>query len=278
MDNLDQLKAGQDAGQETPVEDSTQEAVTQEDELTAADITTTEVIVEAGKEDITRHTIAAPNPSKEEMAELLKNIQVNYDSKVDVKPIQFNFKKNTDKETGIETVRNSVQIPIPFPSVEGVVGILEAGGLQMELLFEAIYKIVTDAAREYLYEDVTFTAATFPIDLVTWDAISKQPKAQRRGGGIAKEVWEGFAQDYVNVMPSVTGKTVEQIANAAKILLGKLAQVKTNEPVLNLLVGQLAIYADNSENIQEYQECVEFLLTKANTFLNVTDEQLLANL
>jgi len=278
MDNLDQLKAGQDAGQETPVEDSTQEAVTQEDELTAADITTTEVIVEAGKEDITRHTIAAPNPSKEEMAELLKNIQVNYDSKVDVKPIQFNFKKNTDKETGIETVRNSVQIPIPFPSVEGVVGILEAGGLQMELLFEAIYKIVTDAAREYLYEDVTFTAATFPIDLVTWDAISKQPKAQRRGGGIAKEVWEGFAKDYVNVMPSVTGKTVEQIANAAKILLGKLAQVKTNEPVLNLLVGQLAIYADNSENIQEYQECVEFLLTKANTFLNVTDEQLLANL
>ena len=197
---------------------------------------------------------------------------------VDIKPVQFNFKKTKDKETGIETIRQAVQIPIPYPSVEGIVAILEAGGLQLELLQEAIEKVVNDAARDFLYDDVTLSAASFPLDKVTWDAISKQPKAQRRGGGIAKETWEGFVTDYVNVMPSVTGKTVEQIANAAKILLGKLAQVKTNEPVLKLLVGQLAIYADSSENVTEYQECVEFLLTKADTFLNITDEQLLANL
>lgn len=277
MENLSEVgQAGQTP--ETPTVDSTEEAVTQENELTASDVTTVAVIQAEGKPDVTQHTIAVPNPSKEEMAELLANITVNYDSKVDIKPVQFNFKKTKDKDTGIETIRQAVQIPIPYPSVEGIVDILETGGLQLELLFEAIYKVVNDASREFLYEDVTLSAATFPLELVTWDAISKQPKAQRRGGGIAKETWEGFAQDYVNVMPSVTGKTVEQIANAAKILLGKLAQVKTNEPVLKLLVGQLAIYADSSENVQEYQECVAFLLTKADTFLNVTDEQLLANL
>jgi hypothetical protein len=253
--------------------DSTEEAVTQENELTVSDVTSVATV-----EGVVQHTIAVPNPSKEEMERLLENIKVNYDAKVDIKPVQFNFKKTTDKDTGIETIRQAVQIPLPYPSVEGIVAILEAGGLQLDLLQEAIYKVVNDASRDILYDDVTISAATFPLDLVTWDAISKQPKAQRRGGGIAKETWEGFAQDYVNVMPSITGKTVEQIANAAKILLGKLAQVKTNEPVLKLLVGQLAIYAESSENVVEYQECVEFLLTKADTFLNVTDEQLLANL
>ncbi len=267
MDNLNEH-----AGQAQPA-DSTEEAVSQANELTAQDVTTVAVV-----EGVTQHTIAVPNPSKEEMSALLESITVNYDSKVDIKPVQFNFKKTKDKETGIETIRQAVQIPIPYPSVEGIVDILETGGLQLELLFEAIYKVVNDASRDFLYDDVTLAADTFPLDKVTWDAISKQPKAQRRGGGIAKETWEAFAQDYVNVMPSVTGKTVEQIANAAKILLGKLAQVKTNEPVLKLLVGQLAIYTDSSDNVHEYMECVEFLLTKADTFLNITDEELLSNL
>jgi len=266
--------AGQAPNEEAPTADTTEEAVTQANELTAADVTT----VGVSEEGVTQHTIAASNPTKEEMAELLEHLTVNYDATVDIKPVQFNFKKTKDKETGIETIRQAVQLPVPYPSVEGIVAILEAGGLQLELLQEAIEKVINDASRDLLYDDVTLSAATFPMDLVTWDAISKQPKAQRRGGGIAKEVWEGFAEDYVSIMPTITGKTVEQIANAAKILMGKLSQVKTNEPVLKLLVGQLAIYAESSPNVQEYQECVEFLLTKADTFLNVTDEQLLANL
>ena len=402
---LDEL-AGQAPAESEPTADTTEETVTQENELTAADVTTIAVV-----EGVTQHTIAAQNPTKEEMAELLEHLTVNYDATVDIKPVQFNFKKTKDKETGIETIRQAVQLPIPYPSVEGIVAILEAGGLQLELLQEAIEKVINDASRDLLYDDVTLSAASFPMDKVTWDAISKQPKAQRRGGGIAKEVWEAFAEDYVSIMPTITGKTVEQIANAAKILMGKLSQVKTNEPVLKLLVGQLAIrqavqlpipypsvegivaileagglqlellqeaiekvindasrdllyddvtlsaasfpmdkvtwdaiskqpkaqrrgggiakevweafaedyvsimptitgktveqianaakilmgklsqvktnepvlkllvgqlaiYADSSPNVQEYQECVEFLLTKADTFLNVTDEQL----
>ena len=271
MTQLDQVVA---AAESTG---TTQEAVTQEGELTASSITTKQVVQIDGK-PVTQLVIAAPNPNKEEMEALLANITLGFDSKVDTKPIQFNFKKSTDKDTKIETIRNAVQLAIPYPSVEGIVGILEAGGKQLELLQEAIEKVINDAARELLYEDVTLTAGSFPVTKISWDAISKQPKAQRRGGGIPKEVWEAFAQDYIDVMPEVTGKTIEQIANAAKILMGKLAQVKTNEPVLQLLVGQIAVYTENSPNIAEYQECIEFLLNKAEAFLNVSDEELLANL
>jgi hypothetical protein len=254
--------------------ESTQDAVEQVGELTAESITTTNVT----SEGVTQKIIAVPTPTKEEMEAILANIKVNYDSSVNTKPVQFNFKKSVDKDTKIETVRNAVQLAMPYPSIDGIVAILETGGKQLELLQEAIEKVINDAARELLYEDVTLSAATFPTDKISWDAISKQPKAQRKGGGIAKEIWEAFATDYINVMPAVTGKGIEQIANAAKILIGKLAQVKTNEPVLQLLIGQLAVYAENSPNATEFEECVEFLLGKADTFLNVSDAELLANL
>lgn len=228
--------------------------------------------------DPKQNIISVENPNDEEMKALVENITVNYDSSVVTKPISFNFKKSKDKVTGIETIRNSVLLGIPYPSMEGIVAILEKGGKGLELLVEAIEGVVNAAARELLYEDLTLNAATFPVDKISWEAIANQPKAQRRGGGIPKETWEAFAQDYCEVMPQVTGKTIEQVANAAKILLSKLTQVRTNEPVLQLLVEQLAVYAENSPNVEEYQDCVAFLLNKADTFLNVSEEELLANL
>lgn len=222
--------------------------------------------------------IAAVNPNAEEMQALQESITVNYDSAVITKPVKFNFKKSKDKVSGIETVRESLELAIPYPSMEGIVAILEGGGKGLELLVEAMEGIVNSAARDLIAEDTALNAATFPVAKVSWEFIATLPKAQRRGGGIPKEVWEAFAQDYVECMPEATGKSVEQVANAAKILMNKLAQVKTNEPVLQLLVTQLALYAETSQNIEEYQDCVAFLVAKADVFLNTSDEELLANL
>lgn len=222
--------------------------------------------------------ITVDNPTSEEMKAILENIKVNYDFDVHVKDVAFHFKKSKDKDTGIETVREPVMLAVPYPSVEGIVAILEKGGKGLELLLEAMETVVNQQARNLLYEDTTLNAATFPVDKVSWEFIANIPKVQRKGGGIPKEVWEAFTSDYVEVMPEATGKTVEQVANAAKILGQKLAPVRTNEPVLNLLVEQLAIYMKTSANAEEYSECVEFLLNKADTFLNVSEEELLANL
>lgn len=222
--------------------------------------------------------IAAVNPTAEEMAELTKNIKANYDFSVDVKPVLFRFKKTVDKDTKIETVREPVELAVPFPSIEGIIAIIEAGGKQLELLQDAVEGVITQVAREIISEDTNINAANFPVEKLSWEAIANMPKAQRRGGGIPKEVWDGFEQDYIEVMPGATGKSVDQVTNAAKILKNKLTQVKTNEPVLQLLVEQLAIYAEHSPNIEEYKECVEFLANKAEQFLNITEEELLANL
>lgn len=234
--------------------------------------------VEATAETASHVTIAALNPTKEEMAELRDRIKSNYDFDVNVIETKFNFKKSKDKDTGIETIREAVVLAMPYPSVDGIVTILENGGLGLELLLDSMNDVVNAAARTLLYDDINLNASTFPVDKVSWDFISKIPKVQRRGGGIPKEIWEAFAEDYLSVMPDVTGKTIDQVANAAKCLSAKLVTVKTNKPVLKLLVEQLAIYVDNSESAEEYQECVAFLVNKADMFLNVSDEDLLANL
>jgi len=224
------------------------------------------------------NVISVQNPSESEMKIIMAQVKLNYDFSVDVKPSRFNFKKSTDKESGIETVRGPVELAIPYPSAEGIVAILEAGGKSFELLMSAMEDVINGIARDILYEDITLTAATFPVDKLAWDIIANMPKAARRGGGIPKETWEDFAADYCEVMPGVTGKSIEQVGRAAKLLLGKLAQVKTNMPVLEMLTDQLAIYAESSPQIEDFQDCVAFLLDKSETYQNVSPAELLANL
>jgi hypothetical protein len=76
-------------------------------------------------------------------------------------------------------------------------------------------------------------------------------------------------------MPGVTGKTAEQVGNAAKIFLNKFQAVKTNKPVIKLLQGQLAMYLNSSPNAESFMECVEFLNNKAETLLSVDEASLL---
>lgn len=244
-----------------------------------ADVVNAEAGTEAAPETV-KNIIEVPNPTEEQMKGIMEHVKVNFNFDVNPTPTTFNFKRSIDKETGIETIRKPVTLAIPYPSVNGIVKILETGGKQLELLIEAVEGIVNAAARDILNDDggTTLDATNFPYDKLSWEFISNLPKETRRGGGIPKETWEAFYQDYVEIMPGATGKTVAQVANAAKILIGKLNAVRTAEPILQLLVEQLAIYSEASPNIEDYKECVAFLLKKADTYLNVTEEQLLANL
>jgi hypothetical protein len=225
-------------------------------------------------------TVPAVNPTKEEMAQLREVIKQNYNFDVDVKEVVFHFKKSKDKDTGVEFKRESLQLAIPYPSVNGIITILEEGGKGLELLIDAVESVVTAQARDLINEDskMELNATNFPVDSLSWEFIANMPKAQRRGGGIPKETWEEFAADYLEVMPTATGKTVEQVTNMAKILLNKLSQVKTNEPVLQMVQQQLAVYAENSPNLEDYKDCVEFLSNKAETFLNADPADMLAAL
>jgi len=206
-------------------------------------------------------------------AEKPKQIIPKFDNKVDLKEYKFHFKKDN-----LGNKRETIELKLPSPSVEGLVAILEAGGKELEMLLKAAEDVTTAQARAILNENETMTAANFPIEQCTWEFIANMPESEKRGRGIAKEVWEDFAIDYMAVMPGVTGKSDEQVSLAAKLFLNKFQSVKTNKAVIKKLKEQLTIYTNGSPNAENFYDCIKFLDEKADTLLAADEAALLANL
>lgn len=200
-------------------------------------------------------------------------IQANFNKLIDLKSYKFHFKK--DK---LDNKRETIELNLPIPSVEGIISILETGGKQLELLLSAVGDIVAAQARSILNDNETMLSDTFPADQCTWEVIANMPEAEKRGRGIAKETWEEFAADYLAVMPGVTGKSQDAVTLAAKLLVNKFASVKTNKPVIKKLKEQLAVYTNSSPNAETYFDCIKFLDEKADTLLAADEASLLANL
>lgn len=228
--------------------------------------------------DTSVETEGTPAAAPAVVESMLPKVQAKFDNTVDVQEVNFSFRKVTDDKTGVESKRPTITLPVLKPSVEGLVAIFEAGGKGLELLLEAAADVVISRARELINENENMTAEDFPYDKLQWQAIAELPKAERRGGGIPKETWEEFIKDYIAIMPSLTGKTVDKVENAARNFGNKFAAVKTNKKVLGLLVDQLGIYTEGATNAEQFLECINFLTEKADKLMNMSEEDLLANL
>ena len=205
-----------------------------------------------------------------------ETIQASFDKFVDQREVKFSFRTTKDEDTGLESKRPTIEQKIPTPSVEGIIKILENGGQGLELLLEVVADVIYQRGREYLSDNESATSV--PLEILSWEAIASLPKSERKGRGIPKETWEEFGKDYIKTMPAITGKTSEQVANAAKILLNKFQQCKSNKKVVELLKGQVALYLNSAPSAENFQDCVEFLLNKADALLKADDADLLKNL
>lgn len=202
------------------------------------------------------------------------NIHVNADPNVTLTNVSFHFK--TSKDLGVK--RATVDLSIPVPSVQGIVAILEAGGKELELLLETAAEVIISQAREQVNAKDPFTQSDLDVSKLSWHVIANLPKAERRGGGIAAEVWEAFQKDYIDLMPGLTGKTPEQVTNAAKLFVAKFNPCKSNKKVLAVLRQQLSLWFENTKAQEEFSSVFEFLDGKADTLLKADDAAMLANL
>lgn len=202
----------------------------------------------------------------------MSDINANHDNTVDSKDFTFHFKK--DK---LGNKRPSVELKLPVPSVEGIVAILEKGGKELELLLDSVYDVIRSQAATIVSDDEKISQATFPTAQVLWSAIANMPKADRRSSAIATEVWEAFAKDYIEIMPAVTGKSTEAVTNATVVYLKKFVIVKTNKDVISKLKEQLALYMEHSKNLEQFTDILELLISKADSYLNANDVDMLVN-
>lgn len=207
--------------------------------------------------------------------EVAAHIKATFNNQVDVRDYKFHFKTTEDKETGLKVKRPTVELSLPVPSVEGAIAAIEAGGKQLDLLLEAMAAMVVSRAREIVNEKEDVTQDNFPMQELAWETIANLPEAEKRGRGIPKEIWEAFAEDYVAVMPGLTGKTEKQVQAAADIFLDKFNKHRANKNVIRLLKDQLGIYISNSSNAETFMECVAFLNDKADRLMKADDSSIL---
>lgn len=200
------------------------------------------------------------------MSETQAAITPNFDKLVDMKEASFRFKK--DK---MGNQRATVKGSIPVPSVEGFIAIIEAGGKQLELLQDAAYDVVRAVVGEAVGQNENLKSLD-ELDLTqySWEKIANMPKEDRRSSSIPEEVWKAFAEDYIKVMPGVTGKTQEACSNATLVYLKKMAPVKTDKKILNLLKQQLAIYVEQP-SAEQYSEILDVLTRRIETYLAADD-------
>lgn len=192
------------------------------------------------------------------------------------KVFPFHFKKD---ELGNK--RPSLNLILNVPTIEGIIQAL-SDPKQAEYIQEVLAQEIHKAARMQVGDDKSPVNKQEELnqDILSINALANMPKAERRGGGISKEVWEAFAKDYIEVMPGVTGKKLDNIVNASKIFIAKFQPAKTNKPVLKFLKTQLALWFDSTsqDSKEEFADCYEFLDNKVDTLLAADEASLLANL
>lgn len=200
--------------------------------------------------------------------------------------VPFHFKSVTNPETKEKIpARPKITLAIPHVTFNGLIEKLKDEVPENPVIQNYVMRLIRDdaiaAARIQVGDDDKPVNSQDELDLskLTLDYLANQPESERRGGGIAKEVWEAFEKNYVAVKVAM-GKELDKASNAAKIFVKKLQPVRTQKQILNFLKGELDTWyqGTDKEAQEEFSGVYEFLVTKVDTFMKIDDAALLANL
>lgn len=197
--------------------------------------------------------------------------------------LQFKKVKEVDAEgkpTGVETKREAFSITLPYITLPGLQKSLEDEKVTKLILETINDELVARYAKEQVSANVDWKDGTnLDLGVLTLEAIANLPPSDRRGGGIAKETWDLFVKDYVDVMTTqLPDKSAGNIQNAAQMFAKRLQTVKTSKPILQVLKGYLGQWFSNSKQQEELMEVFNFLSDKADEFLAKDEASLLANI
>ena len=192
-----------------------------------------------------------------------------------LQPEKYFFKK--DK---LGNRRPTLEIPTPKATVNLVAHIYNEGGKGLDLLLECMNSVFVEHVRLQLNDDTKPVLEADKLDYskLDWDYIAKIPPAERKGVGIAAEVWEAFAADYVLVMTGRIERTAEQIAAACALFVKRLAPVKWRKPVLSQLQNYLKLWYANTTEQDQFTEVYKFLDGKITEFLALDEDAAAMNI
>lgn len=179
--------------------------------------------------------------------------------------VEFFFRKDAEGKK-----RDTIKLPVQVPTMKQIVAIFESGNQKgINKILGLMRDAVVENCRSVLTDNPALIAENFPADKLGWQAYEDLQESERKINGISQALWQAFKDDFIAVMPELTGIPVERIKNAAKKLIDqRLANDKTDKAMLQVLFTRLSVYAEKAPNAANYVDCIEALNGKITTYLN----------
>ncbi len=140
---------------------------------------------------------------------------------------------------------------------------------RLNLLEDAILSVFYNYAQTVANSDDGITSDTFPLAALQWDSLSnEQVVSTWRRAGLSKKL-AAFLDDYIKVMPIITGKEEGRVNLAATVMLSDFEQIKNDKKSVAIIRDQLVTYAEQAPNAPDHIEAIAYLLYKSDALLDV---------
>lgn len=172
------------------------------------------------------------------------------DCKTIVTETKFSFRAskviNADSTVTVIPAPPAVILELPYITTYGLQVALADDPKVLEYAVELANSAIYLAAREQVtafYESEQgkqrqITQTDLDNSKLTILALATAPKAEYRGVGIPKELWQAFTEDYCQVMADLyPTRDADKIARQAEILAARLEPARAKPKVLEFLVG-----------------------------------------
>ena len=172
-----------------------------------------------------------------------------------------------------------VKAVLPVPTYAQMIELLQQGGKEAELLFDAVTAEIDRAARaqindwrENIPADANFAANNFDLSKLTLTAIANTPRGERGGAAISDEDWTAFLEDYKHVMVHVVGYEEKKVNLAIMHFKVQLRRIKNDKAAVQKLLDLLNVWASKTDNLEDHMSCYEDLTKRAAKYLKAEEK------
>lgn len=156
--------------------------------------------------------------------------------------------------------RPTVAVEYDAPDAQGIKELLESDDQKVvQLVTDTVQDLLKNHIRSFVDNDLDFDQTKLDelveAGKVSIPHIAHIPKADRNV--LSKDDLEQFAQDYIAVMPEVTGKSEDRVKAAATLFVERFKRAAGDNDVLKVLQDQLGVFVENApEEVVERNERV----------------------
>lgn len=184
------------------------------------------------------------------------------------------IRDNEGKPIGNGRKHPDIEVVFPIPTYQDLIGLMQQGGKEAELILEAVIAEIDRAARNQINDfredkglDVDFKPEMFDLAKLNITAIANTPRGERGGPEISDESWTAFLEDYKTTMVDKVGYDKKKVELAQVHFKVQFRRIKNDKAAVKKLLDLLMVWASNSDSVEDHTQVFEDLSKRANKYL-----------